>query len=111
MNRRLILIAAAVMATAAPVAAEAAQALPGLTHAQYRQDRDRDRAGREDDRPRWSLSEVVRRLRGSRQGQMLDAREGSYGGRPVFVVSWEYPGGRVANIFVDQRTGAVIGED
>ena len=88
---------------------EAAQPMPGFSPAQYRQDR--DRSARDDDRPRWSLSEVVRRLRGSRQGQMLDARESSYGGRPVFVIIWEYPGGRVANIYVDQRTGAVIGED
>ncbi len=108
MNRRLVLLAA-LIATAAPVAAEAAQPMPGFSPAQYRQDR--DRSARDDDRPRWSLSEVVRRLRGSRQGQMLDARESSYGGRPVFVIIWEYPGGRVANIYVDQRTGAVIGED
>ena len=60
---------------------------------------------------RISLSDVVRRLRASRQGSMLDAREGLRFGRAVYVIVWEYPGGRIGNIYVDQRTGAVVGED
>ncbi len=117
MKRRLLILAAALIATATPVVAEAAQPMPGFLQVQFGQDRDGDRGrgrgrgGREDAGPRMSLSDVVRRLRGSRQGQMLDAREGSFGGRPVYVVIWEYPEGRVANIYVDQRTGAVIGEN
>ncbi|WP_296817787.1 hypothetical protein [Brevundimonas sp.] len=108
--KRLLILAAALIATAAPAAAEAAQPVAGFIQAQYRQ-QDRNLGAREDDRPRWSLSEVVRRLRGSRQGQMVDARESTYGGRPVYVIIWEYPGGRIANIYVDARTGGVIGED
>lgn len=63
------------------------------------------------DDQRISLSEVVRRLRASRQGSMLDAQATTRGGRAIYVVIWEYPGGRIGNIYVDARTGAVIGED
>lgn len=63
------------------------------------------------DEGRISLSEVVRRLRATRQGSMLDAQATTRGGRAIYVVIWEYPGGRIGNIYVDARTGAVIGED
>lgn len=106
MKRRTFILAAALIATAAPVAAETAQPAPALERVQYGQDRGRDEAG-----PRMSLGDVVRRLRASRRGQMLDARESVMGGRPVYVIIWEYPEGRVANIYVDQRSGAVIGEN
>ena len=42
---------------------------------------------------------------------MLDAQATTRGGRAIYVVIWEYPGGRIGNIYVDARTGAVIGED
>lgn len=105
--KRSVLLLAALAAFAAPAAAQADQASgPELTRVQYRQDR-----GRDDDGQRVSLSEVVRRLRATRQGSMLDAQATSRGGRAVYVIIWEYPGGRIGNIYVDQRTGAVLGED
>ncbi len=97
--KRSLFIAIALAALSAPSIA-AAQAAPAEL-VQVRQDRSQ----------RMSLGEVVRRLRATRQGEMLDAREDVRGGRAIYVVIWEYPGGRVGNIYVDQRTGAVLGED
>ena len=46
----------------------------------------------------------------SQEGRMLGINERNMGGRPGYVVRWEYPGGRIADIRVDARSGAVIGE-
>jgi uncharacterized membrane protein YkoI len=105
--KRSVLLLAALAALAAPTAAQAetavSQARPeAILIAQARGD---------DEGPRISLSEVVRRLRATRQGSMLDAQATTRGGRAIYVVIWEYPGGRIGNIYVDARTGAVIGED
>lgn len=100
-------ILAAAVALSAPVAASA-QSMPGIFAAQYRQDRARDEAR---EGQRVSLGDVVRRLQGSRPGRMLGANESSRGGRTVYVIRWEYPGGRVADIIVDARTGQVLGEN
>ena len=114
--KRSVLLLAALAAFAAPAAAQAEQASGlELTRVQF-QDDDRGRGrgrgrGGEDEGARVSLSEVVRRLRATRQGSMLDAQATSRGGRPIYVIIWEYPGGRIGNIYVDQRTGAVLGED
>ncbi|MBN8552276.1 MAG: PepSY domain-containing protein [Caulobacterales bacterium] len=106
MKRYLILLAAAA-ALAAPPAASASPAMEALaTAAGYQQFR-----ARQDDGPRVSLSDVVRRLRATRQGQMLDAQATTRDGRAIYVIIWEYPGGRIGNIYVDQRTGAVLGEN
>lgn len=106
MQRILVsLAAAAVLAVPTLVSAQPAPA-PEVTHATYQQFR-----ARQDEGPRVSLSDVVRRLRASRQGQMLDAQATTRDGRAIYVIIWEYPGGRIGNIYVDQRTGQVLGED
>jgi len=103
--KRFLVLFAAVTALVAPAAVSAAPAADFVL-ASYQQFR-----ARQDDSQRVSLSEVVRRLRASRQGQMLDAQATTRDGRAIYVIIWEYPGGRIGNIFVDQRTGAVIGEN
>lgn len=59
-----------------------------------------------DDGPRVSVGAAVQRASAGRPGRFLGA---SNRGDTV-VVRWEYPGGRVADIMVDGRTGRVIGE-
>jgi hypothetical protein len=105
MNRFRILLLAGLIA-AAPMAEAAAQSRDPLMSS-LRQDRAREESqeGR-----RVSASEVARNVSRGREGRMLGINERNMGGRPVYVVRWEYPGGRVADITVDARTGAVIGE-
>jgi hypothetical protein len=83
----------------------------GVGAALLMQNRDRRGGGRDEDARggQTDLRDVVRRLQGSRAGRMLGARE-SAGGR-VYVVRWEYPDGRIVDISVDARSGAVIGEN
>ena len=72
-------------------------------------DRQSDRPSRReqsDERPRVSVGAAVQRASAGRPGRFLGA---SNRGDTV-VVRWEYPGGRVADIMVDGRTGRVIGE-
>jgi hypothetical protein len=59
-----------------------------------------------DERPRVGMGEAVQRASSGRSGRFLGASD--RGG--VIVVRWEYPGGRIADIMVDGRTGRVIGE-
>ena len=68
---------------------------------------DRDR-GREASReaPRADLGSIVRGVSSGRPGRMLGVSPRGDG----YVVRWEYPGGRVADIMVDGRTGRVTGE-
>ena len=104
--KRSVLLLAAMAALSVPAAAQAEtsaiQARPEAMLVSQARGGDEDRI---------SLSEVVRRLRATRQGSMLDAQATTRGGRAIYVVIWEYPGGRIGNIYVDARTGAVIGED
>ena len=100
-------IAAAILAlllAAAPLGSVAAQDRdPG---------RDRDRGTRSgeirqpDERPRVSMGQAVQRASAGRPGRFLGASERG----ETVVVRWEYPGGRVADIRVDARTGRVVGE-
>jgi uncharacterized iron-regulated membrane protein len=106
MKRYLILLAAAAVLAAPPAASASQMTGSLLASASAQQFR-----ARQDDGQRVSLSEVVRRLRASRQGQMVDAQATTRDGRAIYVIIWEYPGGRIGNIYVDQRTGAVLGED
>ncbi|MBF0664231.1 MAG: hypothetical protein IR159_01575 [Brevundimonas sp.] len=68
--------------------------------------RDRPSRDRSDQGPRVSVGAAVQRASAGRPGRFLGA---SNRGDTV-VVRWEYPGGRVADIMVDGRTGRVIGE-
>jgi hypothetical protein len=67
-----------------------------------------DRSGREqqDERPRVSVGEAAQRASAGRPGRFLGASDRG----DTIVVRWEYPGGRVADIMVDARTGRVVGE-
>jgi len=65
-----------------------------------------DRLQQEDERPRISIGEAVQRASAGRPGRFLGASD--RGG--TIVVRWEYPGGRIAGLMVDGRTGRVIGE-
>ena len=56
------------------------------------------------------MREVAARVSAGRPGRMLGVSERGSGGRLVYVVRWEYPGGRVADISVDGRTGRILGE-
>ncbi|MDO9586919.1 MAG: hypothetical protein Q8R45_15500 [Brevundimonas sp.] len=76
------------------------------------QDRDQDggqRGGESrqaDERPRVSMGQAVQRTSAGRPGRFLGASNRG----DTIVVRWEYPGGRVADIMVDARTGRVLGE-
>ena len=118
MNRFRILLLAGLIA-AAPMAEAVAQNRERPSRAEprgpsgdqlmstFRQERAREESqeGR-----RVSASEVSRNVARGREGRMLGINERNMGGRPGYVVRWEYPGGRVADITVDARSGAVIGE-
>ena len=58
------------------------------------------------DERRISVGEAVQRASSGRQGRFLGASNRG----DTIVVRWEYPGGRVADIMVDARTGRVVGE-
>lgn len=89
-------------------------AAPLSAAAQDRGDRGRDRdrgderpsAEQRDERPRVSVGAAVQRASAGRPGRFLGASNRG----DTIVVRWEYPGGRVADIMVDGRTGRVIGE-
>lgn len=100
MKRILVPLLAALIA-AAPVAATAQDR-------GSRGDRDERRGGASfrDEEPRVSVGAAVQRASAGRQGRFLGAR--SSGG--MIIVRWEYPGGRIADIMVDGRTGQVVGE-
>ena len=70
------------------------------------QDRLRPERQQDDERPRISMGEAVQRASSGRPGRFLGASD--RGG--TIVVRWEYPGGRIADIMVDGRTGRVVGE-
>lgn len=93
--KRIASLCLAALIAAAPLAATA----------QDRGGRDRDRFA-EDDGPRLSMGAAVQRASAGRPGRFLGASE--RGG--TIVVRWEYPGGRVADIIIDARSGRVIGE-
>lgn len=66
----------------------------------------RERPSREQAEPRVSMGAAVQRASSGRPGRFLGASNRG----DTIVVRWEYPGGRVADIVVDGRTGRVIGE-
>lgn len=65
-----------------------------------------DRRDRVADGPRVSMAQAVQRASAGRPGRFLGASNRG----DMIVVRWEYPGGRVADIMVDGRTGRPIGE-
>lgn len=114
---RAIAVAALLALVPATTAlAEARPVEPAALEAQSRGRSDRDRDSREREsgqgsrggasEARADLGSVVRRVSSGRDGRMLGV---SPRGDTV-VVRWEYPGGRVADITVDARSGRVTGE-
>jgi len=71
-----------------------------------RGDRPERQQQQQDERPRVSVGEAVQRASSGRQGRFLGASNRG----DTIVVRWEYPGGRVADIMVDARSGRVVGE-
>ena len=73
-----------------------------------RSEREQDRPERQlqDERPRVSVGDAVQRASSGRPGRFLGASNRG----DTIVVRWEYPGGRVADIMVDARSGRVVGE-
>ncbi len=103
MNRMPAYILAALLA-AAPLSAAAQDR--GDRSDRAEQDRERPRREQSDERPRVSVGAAVQRASAGRPGRFLGASDRG----DTIVVRWEYPGGRVADIMVDGRTGRVIGE-
>jgi len=100
-------ISLALLLAAAPLTAASAQSRFDGRFDGPRSEQRQDRARAETrDGQRMELGDIVRRVQSGRDGRMLGVRpQGS-----DYVVRWEYPGGRVADIIVDGRTGRVIGE-
>jgi len=96
--KRILASTVAVLAMASPFAAQAQVQPPRDERPPVREMRD--------ERPRMSLGEAAQRAAAGRPGRFLGASD--RGG--VIVVRWEYPGGRVADIMMDSRTGRVLGE-
>jgi hypothetical protein len=94
MNRMHAIILAALLLAASVSAANAQERAP------------RGNPREQADEPRISMAEAVQRASAGRAGRFLGAS--NRGG--TIVVRWEYPGGRIADILVDGRTGRVIGE-
>lgn len=108
MVSRISLLIFVAFLAAAPLGEAAAQSRRGdPLIGQLRQDqaREESREGR-----RMDMGEVVRRVSSGRSGRMLGISQRGGGANLVYVVRWEYPGGRIADISVDGRTGRVLGE-
>jgi hypothetical protein len=67
-------------------------------------------AGAAQERPRFlSVQDpqaAIRNVERGRPGRRVGVRSEG----PNIVVVWEYPGGRIAEIVVDARTGRILGE-
>ena len=92
---RLLLIAALVLG-AAPVAATAAQEHPGAPESA---------AGGQ-----MPLSRVLKELAHRHKGKQLNTTMGQAGGRPVYLVQWQLPSGQIVVFTVDAQTGQVLGQ-
>ena len=99
---RIAALCLALLMTAAPLGEAAAQDRGQRGRPERQQGDDRPQA----ERPQISMAEAAQRASAGRPGRFLGAS--NRGG--TVVVRWEYPGGRVADIMVDARTGRVVGE-
>lgn len=104
---RFSAIGLAALIAAAPLSQAAAQERgPRADRQQQQQQQQQDERPQRDERPRVSVGDAVQRASSGRPGRFLGASD--RGG--TIVVRWEYPGGRIADIMVDGRTGRVVGE-
>ena len=99
---RIAVICLALLMTAAPLGEAVAQDRGQRARPERRQDAESPRF----ERPQISMAEAAQRASAGRPGRFLGAS--NRGG--TVVVRWEYPGGRVADIMVDARTGRIVGE-
>lgn len=93
---RLLLIAALLLG-AAPVSATAAQERPGSGQEAA--------AGGQ-----LPLSRVLKELAQTHKGKQLNTTMGQSGGRPVYLVQWQFPSGQIVVFTVDAQTGQVLGQ-
>ncbi|MFN5083583.1 MAG: hypothetical protein ACK5WW_03355 [Brevundimonas sp.] len=100
------LVALALGAVTAALPAGGAQTLvagPFATQLRQSEAREETREGR-----RMELGELLRRVAAGRPGRMVPGGVQPRG--DVYVIQWEYPGGRVVDITVDARTARVLEE-
>jgi len=86
--KRLLVIAALLASTAAPLAASAQDAPPGR---------------------QAPLSRVLASISAREHGRHLNTTMGEAGGRPAYFVQWQLPDGRVVIFVVDAESGQIIG--
>jgi len=92
--KRLLIIAALFLGTAAPVATPvAAWAQPSYGGAARL----------------VPLSRVIASIAQRTPGRHLNASQGEAGGRPAYFVQWQLPDGRVVVFVVDAESGQIIG--
>ena len=89
--KRLLVIIALFVATAAPLAAAA-------------QDPGQPAAGRQ-----APLSRVLATIAARQPGRHLNTTMGEAGGRPAYFVQWQLSDGRVVIFVVDAESGQIIG--
>lgn len=90
--KRFLVIAALLLAAAAPAPAA------------FAQDRPAEACGRQ-----VPLSRVLATISGRTPGRHLNTTMGDQGGRPAYFVQWQMPDGRVVVIVVDACTGQELG--
>jgi len=102
-----MVIAALLIATAAPAAALAQDGRPSLGAGRDDQDQARAavRAGRQ-----IPLTRVIQMIGARTKGSYLNTTTGDQGGRPVYFVQWRMPDGRVVVFVVDAESGAMLGQ-
>jgi uncharacterized membrane protein YkoI len=104
---RHLLVIAALLATAAPVAAFAQDyGRPSFGAGRGDQDQARDgvRSGRQ-----APLSRVLATIAARNPGRHLNTTQGETGGRPAYFVQWQLPDGRVVIFVVDAESGQILG--
>jgi uncharacterized membrane protein YkoI len=91
--KRLLVIIALLVATAAPIRA-AAQDAGSPAHVTGRQ---------------APLSRVLKEIAARQPGRHLNTTMGEAGGRSAYFVQWQLPDGRVVIFVVDAESGQVLG--
>ena len=102
--KRLLAIAALLIATAPAVAQ--AQGYPDYGAGRRDQDEARDavRGGRH-----VPLSQVIGQIAARTPGRQLNTTMGDDSGRPAYFVQWQTPDNRVIIFIVDAQSGQIVG--
>lgn len=99
-----LLVIAALLAAAAPVAAGAQDyGRPSLGAS--RDDQGQAHAGRQ-----VPLARVLAMIAQRTPGKHLNTTQGESGGRPAYLVQWQRSDGRVVVFVVDAETGQILGQ-